>query len=425
MRQRHGNFVSQMAWLQENLAVDDFNLINVLTDDEVAHEKLIRELTDEAYAICEKLDVVRPLSQNLRHAHAYLCFAKANLNTDPTTGLPDIDLNRRAASLYQKLVDENPAELAPRGNLFLVLLQLADALDAHRRGGESRTAENDAFVIANGRVDILLQGGYFYATSCQGVDKLLATLDASTRRQIKERYAARVVPPVARRSHLDSKTRPGCRDDPAFAPFQTDPEFQAVVLDMKFPSKPFGPGNPRSRSRHRPRPRHLGRLRRILANYRATPNRANSRSRTPSSTGFSEGRLGKPSRIGRRRGDSITATYNGDVNLLGVKSKSTSAAVSQSGTTVVLVTLPVLKKKKLKSEMLTAEIEPISPGGGFPAGTVTFEMLTKKKKKTKTKILGTTTATGGTATLTVKPKLVPSRWSRSSTAATSTSPPAR
>ena len=56
--------------------------------------------------------------------------------------------------------------------------------------------------------------------------------------------------------------------------------------------------------------------------------------------------------------------------------------------------------------MLTAEIEPISPGGGFPAGTVTFEVLTKKKKKTKTKILGTTTATGGTATLTVKPKLV-------------------
>jgi hypothetical protein len=103
---------------------------------------------------------------------------------------------------------------------------------------------------------------------------------------------------------------------------------------------------------------------------------------------------------------SITATYNGDANLLGVQSRPASAAVRQSSTTLALVPLPVLKKKKLKSEILTAEISPISPGGGFPAGTVTFELVTKKKKKTKTKVLGTTTANGGTASLTVKPKLV-------------------
>ncbi len=106
---------------------------------------------------------------------------------------------------------------------------------------------------------------------------------------------------------------------------------------------------------------------------------------------------------------SISATYSGDANLTGKQSGPVSASVSQSGTTVVLVAHPVAKKKKVKSEALTAEIEPISPGGGLPAGVVTFELLTKKKKKIKTKIIGTTAANRGAATLTVKPKLVLSK----------------
>ncbi len=60
----------------------------------------------------------------------------------------------------------------------------------------------------------------------------------------------------------------------------------------------------------------------------------------------------------------------------------------------------------MKSEVLTAEIEPASPGGGIPTGIVTFELLTKKRKKIKTKIVGRAAANGGDATLTVRPKLV-------------------
>ena len=63
----------------------------------------------------------------------------------------------------------------------------------------------------------------------------------------------------------------------------------------------------------------------------------------------------------------------------------------------------------MKSEVLTAEIEPTSPGGGVPTGIVTFELLTKKRKKIKTKVLGTAAVSGGDATLTVKPKLVLSK----------------
>ena len=105
-------------------------------------------------------------------------------------------------------------------------------------------------------------------------------------------------------------------------------------------------------------------------------------------------------------GHSITATYSGDPSLVAAQSGSASTSVAPSGTSVVLVPHPVLKKKKVKSEVLTAEIEPSAPGGGVPTGIVTFELITKKKKKTKTKVLATGPVSGGDATLTFKPKQV-------------------
>ncbi len=100
---------------------------------------------------------------------------------------------------------------------------------------------------------------------------------------------------------------------------------------------------------------------------------------------------------------SITATYGGDAGLSGAKSGPASESVGQARTSVVLVPHPVLKKKKVKSEVLTAEIEPTLPGGGIPTGRVTFELLTKKRKKIKTKVLGTAAVSGGDATFAFKP----------------------
>ncbi len=106
---------------------------------------------------------------------------------------------------------------------------------------------------------------------------------------------------------------------------------------------------------------------------------------------------------------SITATYSGNADFGGALSGSASESISQSGATVVLVPHPVLKKKKVISEVLTANIEPTSPGGGFPTGLVTFELVTKKRKKIQTKTLGTAVASSGVATLTVKPNRVLSK----------------
>ena len=67
---------------------------------------------------------------------------------------------------------------------------------------------------------------------------------------------------------------------------------------------------------------------------------------------------------------------------------------------------PVFKKKKVVSLGLKAEVQPTAPGAGVPTGTVTFEIQMKKKKKVTEKVLGTATLSGGSATLSVKPKSV-------------------
>jgi hypothetical protein len=98
---------------------------------------------------------------------------------------------------------------------------------------------------------------------------------------------------------------------------------------------------------------------------------------------------------------SITATYNRTTDFLGVNSGATTELVSKADTEIVLVPKPVLKKKKIVSVGLTAEIEPVPPGGGDPTGVVTFEILKKTKKTVKVTTLGTAPVIGGDATLTL------------------------
>ncbi|MGP0064765.1 MAG: Ig-like domain repeat protein [Isosphaeraceae bacterium] len=103
----------------------------------------------------------------------------------------------------------------------------------------------------------------------------------------------------------------------------------------------------------------------------------------------------------------IAASYSGDADFLGAQSGPASVPVSQARTAIVLVPHPILHKKHLKLIGLTAEIEPVSPGGGVPnGGTVTFEFGKKHGKKVKVKILGTAAIINGDATLSFKPNKV-------------------
>ncbi len=100
-------------------------------------------------------------------------------------------------------------------------------------------------------------------------------------------------------------------------------------------------------------------------------------------------------------GHSITAVYTGAASSAGVWSGGVSESVSPANTQVVFVPHAVLKRKRIVSLSLTAEVEPLAPGGGVPTGTVSF--MWKKKR------LGTATLSGGQATLAIKPASVLNR----------------
>jgi hypothetical protein len=103
---------------------------------------------------------------------------------------------------------------------------------------------------------------------------------------------------------------------------------------------------------------------------------------------------------------SITATYSGDSRFLSVISGPASESITKATTQVVLVPHAVFKKKREVAIGLTAEIEPVAPGGGVPTGVVTFELLVKHGKKIKANLLGTSSLNRGQASLTLNPKQV-------------------
>ena len=98
----------------------------------------------------------------------------------------------------------------------------------------------------------------------------------------------------------------------------------------------------------------------------------------------------------------ITATYNGNADFLEGRSGMTTESVTQDATTLVVVPHANYKKKRLRAISVTAEIDPMAPGGGVPTGVVTFEIQVKRRRKITMKALGTTALNGGQATLTFK-----------------------
>jgi hypothetical protein len=97
-------------------------------------------------------------------------------------------------------------------------------------------------------------------------------------------------------------------------------------------------------------------------------------------------------------GHTITAVYGGDAGQAGSQSGGVSESVGPAGSQIVLVPHAVFRKKKVVALSLTAEVEPLAPGGGVPTGIVTF--LVKKKN------LGTVALSGRQATLSLKPASV-------------------
>ena len=111
--------------------------------------------------------------------------------------------------------------------------------------------------------------------------------------------------------------------------------------------------------------------------------------------------------IGAFKPGTLTVTATNGSNTAGGAVPPVTELVSQSATAIVLVPHAVPEGKKTLSAVgLTAEIEPVAPGGGVPTGQVTFEFVKKHGKKVKLTTLGTAPLSGGTASMTFRPNQV-------------------
>ncbi|MHB1562277.1 MAG: serine/threonine-protein kinase, partial [Isosphaeraceae bacterium] len=136
MAARHGNLVSRMARIQERIATVDLNLIGAYESDPARYAAASRELTAEAYEICDKLGLVQPLSWNLRIVHATTCFAMADYQTEDGLSL-DIELLLKANRLWEAFLRENATSTFARASLVVVRRRLAEELADRGRADEA------------------------------------------------------------------------------------------------------------------------------------------------------------------------------------------------------------------------------------------------------------------------------------------------
>ncbi len=99
----------------------------------------------------------------------------------------------------------------------------------------------------------------------------------------------------------------------------------------------------------------------------------------------------------------LAAVYSGDANQTGSPSSPTPLSVQPAATQIVLVPHPVFRRRKLVSLSLTAEVQPIAPGGGIPTGSVSFLLPIHRRKQ---KTLATLGLGDGQATLSINPHTI-------------------
>ena len=125
---RHRGVVSRMAAIQGTLAVVNFNLAQAYGSDPARYYRKYRAMFAEAYDICDKLELVQPLSDNLELVLVYGLYQKADFRVEDGEP-PDPSLLERAERLCQELCVKQRWNASHRTMLVLIRRDLADALE--------------------------------------------------------------------------------------------------------------------------------------------------------------------------------------------------------------------------------------------------------------------------------------------------------
>ncbi len=238
MAQKHGSLISRMVAIQEALAMLDYNLINLLGIDAIANAERVRSLVFEAYTICDKLSLLKPLPGGMLLVFASTSFGVADYHEED--GEPvDISLYITSESTWNKLHQQAPGDILRRAWLIIARLRIADELTVRGRTAEAKHYQQGALAVSRGFADGDYEIALFHAGNADLVGKTQTKLNPQQLRQRRERFASHVVPML--REAVANGFRDAARvyNEPSFNAFRSDPAFQAILDDMKFPIDPF------------------------------------------------------------------------------------------------------------------------------------------------------------------------------------------
>ncbi|MGP0064428.1 MAG: protein kinase domain-containing protein [Isosphaeraceae bacterium] len=239
--EKEGGLVSRVAAIKGQLARVDYNLTRAYATDPARYYEPMRATYAEAFAICDKLTIVRPLSDELRAVFADVSYQMAGFQADDGLEV-DLGLYERAEQLWDDLHRRIPGERMYRAMLVLVRHDLADELAARGRAEESRACRDRSITSARGDAELLFQIAVNYAANARQIGTYPIKLDAR-RQQERRRMFARRAAQMLREAIAD-----GFRDvarlwrEPELVMLHDDPEFRSIAeaLDgLTFPADPF------------------------------------------------------------------------------------------------------------------------------------------------------------------------------------------
>ncbi len=239
--ERHRGVVSRMAGIQGALATVDFNLALAYGSDPARYYGPYRAAFAEAYDICDKLELVEPLSDDLKMVLSDALYQKADFRVEDGLA-PDPALLERAERICEELCVKQAWNAAHRVMRVTIRLELADELEAVGRTAEARACRERALAGARGDGAALFEAGASAADSARQTGTYPTRLDARRLEERRRRFTRRAVASIRRGIDEGFRDAARLRNAPELASLRDDPEFRAIVAsfdDRVFPADPF------------------------------------------------------------------------------------------------------------------------------------------------------------------------------------------
>jgi tetratricopeptide (TPR) repeat protein len=242
--ERNRGVVSRMAGIQAALAMVDFNLALAYGSDPARYYGPYRAAFAEAYNICDKLELVEPLSDDLKTVLAQALYQKADSRAEDGLS-PDPGLLERAERVCEELCVKQPGNRSHRAMRVSIRLELADELEVLGRPADARACRELAFAGARGDGAALFEAGAVAAENARLTGTYPTRLDARRLQERRNAFHRRGVALIRRGIDEGFRDAARLRNTPELASLRDDPEFRAVVAsldDRVFPGDPFVPG---------------------------------------------------------------------------------------------------------------------------------------------------------------------------------------